>query len=92
MNKVSVLFPELLTDKAAKVLEIMERDGGITHLTALHYNIGSITKEITRVRDAFPIDNQVITQVRKDANGNKYTRWVLEYRNKHFGLDQRMAA
>lgn len=77
-SKATVMFPELLTNKAAKVLEIMQRDGGITHLTALHYNIGSITKEITRVRDAFPIGRIVITDVRKDANGNKYTRWVLE--------------
>lgn len=80
MNKFPVMFPELLTEKASKVMDIMHRDGGITHLTALHYNIGSITREIQRVRDAKPLHRQVVTQVRKDANGNKYTRWVFETR------------
>lgn len=76
--KTEVIFPHNLTPKAKKVLSIMERDGGITRLVATHYNIGDVRKEIQRIRDAYPIGFTVKTVVtRKDAEGNRYTRWTL---------------
>jgi hypothetical protein len=70
-------IPSRLTPKAKKVAGIMFRDGGITHLTALHYGIGSVTKEVARIRDAMPTNYRVTTDKRVDANGNEYTRWTL---------------
>lgn len=73
-----VKFPSIMTPKAQKVLGVMVRDGGITHLTALHYGIGSVTKEINRIRSAKPYGFSVKTVKRVDAEGNTYTRWTLK--------------
>lgn len=79
--KKPVLFqrPIRMTPKAHKVLEIMQRDGGITHLTAMHYGIGSITKEVARIRAACPMNALIHTVKRVDADGHKYTRWTLKH-------------
>lgn len=65
------------TPQSRKVMSIMLRDGGITHLTAQHYGIACVTKEIQRVREASPVGYAIKTVRRKDAEGNKYTRWTL---------------
>lgn len=75
---VQVMFPSRMTPKASKVLGIMARDGGITHMTALHYGIGSVTKEVARIRDAKPYGYSVKTVKRYDADGREYTRWTLK--------------
>ena len=63
-----------MTPQAQEVLDIMVRDGGITHLTAQHYNIGCVRKAISRIRDA---GIKVLTVRRKDAAGKVYSRWTL---------------
>lgn len=63
-----------MTPQSHKVLDIMIRDGGITHLSATHYNIGCVRKEVSRVR-AYGAKVKTIT--RKDAAGNRYSRWTL---------------
>jgi hypothetical protein len=57
-----------------KVLGIMQKDGHITRIVATHYNIGCVRKAVSELRDAGYV---VLTEKRKDANGDKYTRWVL---------------
>ena len=80
MNTNIVWFrqPAFLNPLSRKVMDIMVRDGGITHLTALHYGIGSVTKEVSRLRRAVPVGYTIGTVKRKDADGNKYTRWTLK--------------
>lgn len=73
-----LLRPYRMNPLTYKVLGIMERDGGITHMTALHYGIGSITKEIQRLRDSKPVGYRINTVTRKDAEGKKYTRWTMK--------------
>lgn len=77
-NSMNFVFPSRLTPMAAKVADILVRDGGITHLSAVHYGIGSVTKEIARIRKAAPLSHRVTTVTRKDAEGNKYTRWTVK--------------
>lgn len=75
---ISFYHPHYMTDMAHKVVEIMQRDGGITHLIAVHYNIGDVRREVARIREAIPYGHVVVTvRGRKDADGNQYTRWVL---------------
>jgi hypothetical protein len=76
-NYMNFYYPSRLTPMAAKVASILVRDGGITHLSAVHYGIGSVTKEIARIRKAVPMSHKVSTVTRKDAAGNKYTRWTV---------------
>lgn len=78
MNTLTFEHPQMLHTMTRKVADILVRDGGITHLTAMHYGIGCITKEIQRLRDASPKDYKVITVRRQDADGHKYTRWTLK--------------
>lgn len=68
---------EKTTPQSRKVMGILLRDGGITHLTAQHYDIACVTKEIQRIRDADPVGIQIKTVRRKDAAGRRYTRWTL---------------
>lgn len=70
-------YTALVAPKTLKVANILARDGGITHMTALHYGIGSVTKEITRLRDNLKYGYRIKTVKRKDADGNMYTRWTL---------------
>ena len=63
-----------MTPQAQAVLDIMTRDGGITHLVATHYNIGCIRKAVSRIREA---GVKIKTVTRKDADGKTYTRWTL---------------
>lgn len=79
MTKSNIQFarPLYMTPMAHKVAGILERDGGITHLTAIHYDIGSVTKEIARIRKAYPLGYRIKTVKRKDADGRMYTRWTL---------------
>jgi hypothetical protein len=77
METIQFARSQHLTPMALKVASILVRDGGITHLTALHYDIGSVTKEIARIRKAYPLGYRVKTVKRKDADGRVYTRWTL---------------
>lgn len=78
INNVQFSLPYHLTPMSRKVMGILLRDGGITHLNAMHYGIGSITKEIARIRRAYPSGYRINTIKRKDAEGNTYTRWTLK--------------
>jgi hypothetical protein len=63
-----------LTNQAKKVLALIERDGHLTRLTAMHYGIANITARITELRDAgYP----VVCALAKDADGSRYGRWSL---------------
>lgn len=77
MKTVEFINPTALTPQAKRVVDIMVRDGGITHLRAMHYNIGSITKELTRIRDAMPVGYKVARVTRKDADDHKYSHWMF---------------
>ena len=71
--------PDRLSPKAEKVMEVMIRDGGITHLVATHYNVGDVRREISRIRAAMPVNYKIKTvRTRKDVNGNAYTRWTVK--------------
>lgn len=63
-----------MTPQVNTVLEIMERDGGITHLTATHYNIGCVRKCVSDLRAT---GIKIKTVKRKDASGKVYSRWTL---------------
>lgn len=56
------------------VLDILTRDGGITHLTAQHYGIGCIRKHVSNLRS---VGIKIKTVKRKDAAGKMYSRWTL---------------
>jgi hypothetical protein len=58
-----------------KVLNILQNDGHITHVTARHYNIGCVRKAISELREA---GRSILTETRKDNEGQRYTRWVLD--------------
>jgi len=78
MNYIMFARPYRMSPKAHKVAGILLRDGGITHMTALHYGVGSVTKEIARIREACPTTHEIKTVTRVDAEGHKYTRWTLK--------------
>lgn len=63
-----------MTPQVQTVLDIMTRDGGITHLTATHYNIGCVRKCVSELRAA---GIKIKTVKRKDASGKMYSRWTL---------------
>lgn len=84
---LSFYSPRHLTDMSRKVFEIMQRDGHITRLTATHYNIGDVRREVSRLRRAGPIGHTIETiRTRKDAEGNQYTRWVLKSNARRAGV------
>lgn len=62
----------MLTNQAQLVRDIINRDGGITHLTAQHYNIGCVRKELTRLRRA---GYRVKRVTKTDHAGNAYSHW-----------------
>lgn len=62
----------MLTKQAELVRDIIRRDGGITHLTAQHYNIGCVRKELTRLREA---GYRVRLQRKTDHTGKTYSHW-----------------
>jgi len=70
--------PNKLTPQALTVLRIMERDGGVTHLTAQHYNIPDVCREVNRIRAANPIGYSIRTTSATDFQGRRYTKWVLK--------------
>lgn len=57
-----------------KTHEILKRDGAITHLVAQSYKIGCVRKEISVLRG---LGYRIKTERKKDAEGKKYTRWVM---------------
>jgi hypothetical protein len=61
-----------LTKQAQQVLDLIERDGHITRLTAMHYGIANVTARITELRDAGIMVNCFVA---KDADGSRYGRW-----------------
>lgn len=67
-------FESALSPQAAKVLELIRRDGHVSRLTALHYGIANLTARIAELRfRRFAID----CKVKADGNGNKYGSWFL---------------
>ena len=63
-----------LTKQAQKVLTLIERDGHVSRLTAMHYGIANVTARITELRDA---GIPVVCENCRDASGNRYGRWSL---------------
>lgn len=57
-----------------QVLEILKRDGGITRLVGLHYEIKNLPDSIHQLRKR---GWNIKTVTRKDAVGREYTRWTL---------------
>ena len=63
-----------LSPQGQKTLELLQRDGRVTRMTALHYGIPNLTARIAELREeGFPVD----CDVKVDANGNKYGSWFL---------------
>lgn len=60
--------------KTNKVLQVMERDGHITRFIAVNYGITALTQHLSKLRER---GYDVRAEPRKDADGNKYTRWYL---------------
>lgn len=72
-----------MLNQVQKVYDIMQRDGGITHMTAQHYNIGCVRKVISTLRAK---GVNILTVKRKDAEGKSYSRWTLAAK-KHQPVD-----
>lgn len=62
----------MLTKQAKQVLDLMERDGAITRLTAMHYGIANLTARITELRDA---GYYVVCVEKRDASNRRYGSW-----------------
>jgi hypothetical protein len=77
MNTIQFAKPYRMNPMTLKMLGIMVRDGGITHMMASHYGIGGVTKEVQRLRESQPLGYRIDTIRRKDAEGKRYTRWTL---------------
>jgi hypothetical protein len=63
-----------ITPKAARVFELMKRDGGVTRLTAMHAGIPNLTARIAELRAA---DVIVDCETHTDIDGNQYGRWSI---------------
>jgi hypothetical protein len=57
-----------------KTAQVLTRDKVITHVTAQHYNIGCVRKEVSVLRNN---GWKINTKRAKDLNGKSYTRWEL---------------
>jgi hypothetical protein len=68
-NRVVSVSPQ-----SAKVLEIMQIDGAITRLTAMHYGIANLPARVLDLRTA---GIPVVCDERKDAKGSRYGRWSI---------------
>jgi hypothetical protein len=64
----------MLTKQARKVLDLMQRDGSVSRLTAMHYGVANVTARITELRD-YGYDVECV--IKTDANGQKYGSWRL---------------
>ena len=64
----------MVSDQAAKVVDIIGRDSSITRLTAMHYGIANVTARIAELRNA---GIQVLCENKVDAAGKRYGRWTL---------------
>jgi hypothetical protein len=63
-----------LTKQAQQVLDLIDRDGHVTRLTAMHYGVANVTARITELRNA---GHFVVCNLAKDANGSRYGRWSI---------------
>jgi hypothetical protein len=60
--------------KTQLVLEVMQRDGGITRLIGLNYKVKNLPENIRQLR----LSGYDISTVKKvDVKGDSYTRWEL---------------
>jgi Helix-turn-helix domain len=69
-----------LTPQASKVLAIMEAQGSISTREAVGYRIGSVSRRITEIKDAFVAEGSpyfVLRELRVDAEGQRYARYHL---------------
>lgn len=73
-----VVLDTPITPKAKKVFDLMQRDGHVTRLTAMHAGIPNVTARIAELRSA---GVKVDCDVRTDINGNEYGRWSVSPRN-----------
>lgn len=58
-----------------KTEQVLVRDGSITHLTAQHYGIGCVRKEVSDLRKR---GWKINTNKAKDHNGKGYSKWELK--------------
>lgn len=56
-----------------KLLGLLNRDGHVTRLTAMHYGVANITARIADLR--LRHDVNVVCEVCRDAAGRRYGRW-----------------
>lgn len=64
----------MLTKQAKQVLNLIQRDGAVTRLTAMHYGIANLTARITELRDH---GYDVECYEKRDAAGRRYGSWRL---------------
>lgn len=62
------------TPQAKKVYELLQRDGRVTRLTALHYGVANVTARVAELRR---LGIAVECEVVQDAEGREYGRWFL---------------
>jgi hypothetical protein len=63
-----------MTEQEKFVLDILQRERGITRLKAQHYNIGNINGVISRLRQK---GWDIGTMTRTDAKGQYYNEWTF---------------
>lgn len=63
-----------LSKQGKKVLELIQRDGRVTRMTALHYGVANVTARIAELRyEGF----NVVCEVKVDAEGREYGNWKI---------------
>ena len=61
--------------QAAKVLDLIKRDGRVTRLTAMHYGIANLTARISELRLYGGLD--IVCTEKVDAVGRRYGEWTI---------------
>lgn len=64
-----------LSRQERTLLDLLERDGHVTRLTAMHAGIANVTARIAELR--LDADVKIKAEVRKDIHGRRYARWSL---------------
>ena len=74
-------FSSRVTPQAARVLNLMARDGHVTRLTLAHYGIANPTARFAELR----LDHGVSVECERcvDALGRRYSRWSLDGAQTH---------
>lgn len=72
---MNYLSPEKMAAQTQQLLDLLNRDGKVTRLTAMHYGIANVTARIADLRRRHGVN--VVCTEKRDANGARYGEWSL---------------